>query len=136
MCGAATVMPSAACRPALVRVQPDDAVAEPAEPFHRGGQHVRVAAVQPVRADDHDGAAAQPTAAPVPDERVQAGPDPGAALPVDHGLGGLLQRVVRPPPVQRPGDPGQPGAEAEHLDPGRPATRATWPPWLAARCAE
>ena len=44
--------------------------------------------------------------------------DPGAAIPVDDGPGRLLQGAVRPPVLQRLGDAGQPGAEAEHLDLG------------------
>ena len=47
--------------------------------------------------------------------------DPGAALPVEDRLGGPLHRLVGPPALELPGDPGQPGAEAEHLDPGRRA---------------
>ena len=43
---------------ALVRVEPDDPVAEPGEPLHRLLEDVRVAAVEAVGADHHDAAPA------------------------------------------------------------------------------
>ena len=124
MCGAATIIPSVLGPEvrvvALVRVHPHHPVAEPGQPLHGRGQDLRIAAVKAIGADDHDPAPAQPAAAPVPDERVQRGTDPGPALPVKHRPSGQLQRVVRAAVIEGPGDPGQPGAEAEHLDLGRP----------------
>jgi hypothetical protein len=43
---------------ALVRVQPDQAVAEPGQPFQRRGEHGGIPAIQAVGADDHDAAPA------------------------------------------------------------------------------
>ena len=53
--------------------------------------------------------------------------DPGPALPVEDGPGRPFQRLVGTAVLELAGDPGQPGAEAEDLDPGR------GPAWWSAR---
>ena len=49
--------------------------------------------------------------------------DPGSAIPVEDRVCGLGHGVVGPATLQRPRDPGQPGAEAEHLHSGEGASR-------------
>src|SRR6266498_1833197 len=108
---------------ALVRVHPDHPVTKPGKPLHGLGQDAGITAVEAVGADHHDSAAAQAPPPPVPDESVQRVADPGAALPVEYRLRGTIKRVIRPAMLQGPGHPGQPGTEAEDLDPGRRALR-------------
>src|SRR5258706_10471947 len=85
---------------AHVGIHPHHPVTQPGQPLHRGGQHLWIAPVQPVGADHHDAAPAHTAPSPVPDERVDTVADPGAALPVEDGPGGLLHRVVETAPLQ------------------------------------
>ena len=80
----------------------------------------RITPVQAVGADHHDPAAGQAAPSPVPDEGVQAGRR-SWCRPPSRTRPGRRAPARRPGRrlVQRPGDPGQPGAEAEHLDPRR-----------------
>src|SRR5262249_53887523 len=100
-------------RPRLQRVDPDDPVGEAGEARHGGGEDVRVAALEPVRADDDHRAAA--AAAPRPGAEVlpQRLSDARPTLPVDDGLGGLPERLVG----------GTAGAGARQPPPARPEAR-------------
>jgi hypothetical protein len=100
---------------ALVGVQPDDPVAQPRQPLHRGLEQLGVAPVQPVGADHDDPAAGHPTPRPPAHELVEAGTDPSAAFPVGHRRGRPVQGEVGAPVLELTGDPGEPRAEAEHL---------------------
>ena len=104
---------------ALVRVHPDDPMAQPRQPLHRAPP-ARLGSPRSSPSEQITTIAAAAQAAPPPaaHERVERVADPGAALPVEDRLG---RRACKASSGRRcssvAGDPGQPGAEAEHLDP-------------------
>ena len=88
-------------RPGPVRGAPDDPTALARQPLHRGCEQVGVAAVHAVGADHDHSPARHAAAARRADELVERGTDAGAAVPVDHQLGGLGERAVRVAAPQR-----------------------------------
>ena len=88
---------------------------------HLRAEQARVAALPAVGRDHHDRAAGRAALPPAVQELPQQLAQPGAAAPVrDRGGDGGQRRRPGPRLAQLAGDPGQPGAEREHLGAGRP----------------
>ena len=121
MCGAATIMPSVLGRKS--RSSPLCGFSHTMRWHSRARRSIAVASTSgsPRSSPSEQITTIPPRHRPRrPQSRTNASSDcadPGAALPVDHGPRRLVERRVGRLVLQLPGDPGQPGAEAEHLDP-------------------
>src|SRR5680860_1350177 len=103
---------------AAVRVQPDQAVGQPGQALRLLAEQRGVAPLPAVRADDEDGAARHPPLPPPVGERAQHLAEAGPSGPVRHLLPRQAKGRVRVTgPAQGRCQPGQAGADAEHLDP-------------------
>src|SRR6056297_2577604 len=100
----------------LERVDPHDAVGDAVQAGHLLTEDLVFAAVPPVGEDDDDGLAGGAPHAPLVVEPAQPVSQAGAAGPVGDGQGGAGQRGVGVAGRQLAGEPGEPGAEGEHLD--------------------
>ncbi len=83
------------------------------QPCHVVGEADGTLAVQPVGDEKDDRALRQHAAGPEPVELAERLADAGAARPVRHRAGDLLERLFRVAPGELAGDVGQPCAEEE-----------------------
>ncbi len=97
-------------------IHPDDPVAEARQGFHGVGEHLGISTVEPVGADHDDPASGEAAPGVVAHEGGEAVADPGSSVPVEDLGGGLGHRLVGATAIKLPGDAGEAGAEAEHLD--------------------
>ena len=97
------------------RVHPDHPVGAPPQPGHGRRDRLRRVAVPAVRADDARPPRGPRCACREVEQRPQVGGDPGAAEPVGHQRGRLLDRGLGRAVREHRRQPGQPGGEREHL---------------------
>ena len=102
-------------------VQPHEAAARLAQPFHLGSEALARIAVEPVGDEQHHRALAAHPARPLPVEPSEALTDPGPPAPVFHLFARALHRRVHVAVSELAGDIGEPRAEHEG---GHPAAVA------------
>ena len=120
-------MPPAVGREAgggLARVGPDHAVGQPGQPGDLLAEQRRVVALPAVGQHHHDRAAGRAALPPAVEELLEEHAEPGAAPRVRAHRADQAQRDVGVAVGHLAGDPGQPGAEDEHLRGGAAAPRA------------
>src|SRR5829696_14851 len=98
-----------------MRVEPEDAVGEPRQPPQLLTEQRGVAALPAVRTHHHDRPPRHAPLAPAVQEDLDGLTQPGAARPVRHRARRRGQRLLRVALPQLPADPGEPGADREHL---------------------